>query len=176
MHPNTQARPELLLYHCGVKFQFPSNGKVQPNWRSSCIRPHRDSRVSIPFKREGTAKLALVDTSQTTGTVFQFPSNGKVQQNTVSGFRTSMSNLGFNSLQTGRYSKTSYRVGSVFARRAGCRASPLCKVSIPFKREGTAKHRGAVKSLQQLTGSFNSLQTGRCSKTSCGYHRKRTPD
>ena len=96
-------------------FQFPSTGKAHPNLllalamspicrncfnslqsgryiqtRYSRVQSGTGSRVSIPFKREGAAKLIRVNyaNGKSVGMMikaFQFPSTGKVHPNTFTG-------------------------------------------------------------------------------------------
>ena len=60
------------------KFQFPSNGKVEPK-ATHAKNLGNAIMVSIPFKRESGAKDT--DTGEKTlhPSMFQFPSNGKVE-------------------------------------------------------------------------------------------------
>ncbi len=88
-----------------VEFQFPSNGKVFPNG---------DSAEGYSIAEE-----------------FQFPSNGKVFPNVeFIGIHSSSSGEGFNSLQTGRSFRTSYKHAA---------NQQTQHVSIPFKREGLSE-------------------------------------
>ena len=82
-----------------VLFQFPSNGKVDPNWTCFFI-------------------ILSVE-------LFQFPSNGKVDPNVMLVPWQQLPHICFNSLQTGKWILTGSR--DIFVRRFS--------VSIPFKRE-----------------------------------------
>ena len=69
-----------LSRHNPQEFQFPSNGKAQRK-ASGCARPGCMAKsVSIPFKRESTAKEMVQPSNPTDYRVFQFPSNGKAQR------------------------------------------------------------------------------------------------
>ena len=89
------------------RFQFPSNGKAQ---RKTLLETEAelDYFVSIPFKRESTAKVtqALGATGKFLGNMFQFPSNGKAQRKPTQRTRQSRRHPGFNSLQTGKHSES----------------------------------------------------------------------
>ena len=58
------------------KFQFPSNGKVDPK-KTGCNLRGLVNSVSIPFKRESRSKVTI-GIAVTVPIRFQFPSNGKV--------------------------------------------------------------------------------------------------
>ena len=162
-----------------AKFQFPSNGKVQGKLRSlmHCSIPLWV--VSIPFKREGTWKVAWQRknygswsysfNSLQTGRYmernipagrenlvlgFQFPSNGKVHGKCRQSTSFPWVNL----------------IVSIPFKREGTWKDeiriPFCLsaiVSIPFKREGTWKavRERRTSWRQSIRHSFNSLQTGR---------------
>ena len=150
-----------------------------------CIQRHRwlifwkdiGADVSIPFKREGVSKAAVIDdlllstsdgfnslqtgrciqsdgeqyTVQYNGKKFQFPSNGKVYpKGACLGSSPGQKGQRFNSLQTGRCIQSQTQ-----------RPKIRIIVSIPFKREGVSKVWWLPKPQQHLV-SFNSLQTGRC--------------
>ena len=115
-----------------MSFQFPSNGKAH---RKSFDLYHAGHAafVSIPFKRESTAKEMLNITIEDTRTLeFQFPSNGKAQRKRRPQIWQLPGLVRFNSLQTGKHSE---RVSELRSE------SSTISVSIPFKRESTAKGR-----------------------------------
>ena len=62
------------------QFQFPSNGKAQRKFISKSLSDTYASSVSIPFKRESTAKVEPTLQIDAAWDMFQFPSNGKAQR------------------------------------------------------------------------------------------------
>ena len=164
-----------MVYHMLDEFPFPSNGMAQPKSVSQAIlliklllrfhslqtgrhsQSHIAKRrcgakfVSIPFKREGIAKVYRFSYDFLDTTEFQFPSNGKAQpkrmENPVS-IPTQLTEFPFPSngmAQPKHWQRT--------------KILRFASVSIPFKRDGIAK----VKRSSLLGGtklSFNSLQTG----------------
>ena len=118
----------------GIKFQFPSNGKVFPNFHL-----HRDVACVCSIR-------------------FQFPSNGKVFPNRLNNCGALMFRKSFNSLQTGRSFRTrstlmksikEIQVSIPFKReglseleiRGQGKVRIGSLVSIPFKREGLSELR-----------------------------------
>ncbi len=85
---------------------------------------------------------------------FQFPSNGKDFPNKTHDRINAITDLGFNSLQTGR----------TFRTHVSCVGMDVC-VSIPFKREGLSEPKNCISCTKTCCESFNSLQTGRTFRT-----------
>ena len=141
-----------------IKFQFPSNGKVEPKslkrtrgdvyycfnslqtgkWSQRKLKVTAIAAiaaiVSIPFKRESGAKAKRKDKRERNfGFQFQFPSNGKVEPKggCFGSHHWNNYSVGFNSLQTGKWSQR--------RQRRLKRIMVTHTVSIPFKRESGAK-------------------------------------
>ena len=72
-----------ILFVVVVKFQFPSNGKVDSQLPGERCETVQDNPVSIPFKRE--SGFTEVDPTNDIDDLetFQFPSNGKVDSQRV---------------------------------------------------------------------------------------------
>ena len=115
-------------------FQFPSNGKAQRKTAPALQPGSTKTIVSIPFKRESTAKVCVLSA------------------------RTIISYQCFNSLQTGKHSESQQKImkgignpmfqfpsnGKAQRKQSdlnGGRPNPNILVSIPFKRESTAKDK-----------------------------------
>ena len=75
-----------LTWMGNYEFQFPSNGKAL----ADAITPatYHQFTVSIPFKRESSRGLKLIDKARKAANTkrFQFPSNGKALADEFVGF------------------------------------------------------------------------------------------
>ena len=84
------------------EFQFPSNGKVDPN--SVSIQGDIDL-VEFQFPSNGKVdpNFMIVWNEVSQSIQFQFPSNGKVDPNFAFTLQDMFFYFGFNSLQTGKW-------------------------------------------------------------------------
>ena len=114
--------------------------------------PWQDHPVSIPFKREGTAKLNYNLNLYEPNPEFQFPSNGKIQPTSSPRSRNRKPNGCFNSLQTGRYIQTGQQLQSILCLRLRFNSLQTGRY-IPTQNKKVERVR--------VVYSFNSLQTGR---------------
>ena len=146
-------------------FQFPSNGKAYPKTnmdrtgtaRFLCfnsLQTGKPIQSSLKYTWQGNCK-----------TRFQFPSNGKA----------------YPKLNATRICGKGRKVSIPFKRESlskvmvplfGCGIKEVETVSIPFKRESLSKE-GTASGTKTMTGSFNSLQTGKPIQRNLSRFRKR---
>ena len=148
----------LLTREHKKQFQFPSNGKAQRKTDELAIRVHQRSFVSIPFKRESTAKVYGQDLELSEILVsIPFKRESTAKDDRKPSPIMNIASSSFNSLQTGKHSERYQKDSHAFchplqfcfnslqtgkhSERKGrsALAVKLLKVSIPFKRESTAK-------------------------------------
>ncbi len=139
-----------------MMFQFPSNGKVFPNWED--MRPLKRGRtVSIPFKREGLSEQELQEEYEVKVSFVSIP----FKREGLSEPRMVLIRLGacsgFNSLQTGRSFRTNIIHLSMLHEYQG--------FQFPSNGKVFPNTNFRLTSAKLVSHGFNSLQTGRSFRT-----------
>ena len=138
-----------------TEFQFPSNGKMDPN--SNASRNTQDVSTGFQFPSNGKMdpNVPYGDNVLDYENLFQFPSNGKVDPNFTWHRKFLLYVLpGFNSLQTGKWILTWVKM-SVWIR------DPKFQFPSNGKVDPNTADLSLSSRCRHYSLSFNSLQTGK---------------